>query len=613
MENRNQFLIFFFFSLLLFMNGLNAQDFTWSEINLQQGYEEMPQPIFELAKFVQENGKPTRAQSKQFNVATRVDGKIFLEIQCGFDVEVKPALKPETLTFFEKETEYKNVVGGWVEAGDIFSLYQTLEEPYFMLASIPAIISQTGDTVTNATSYMNNVLGGLGLKVAIFEPFYGGIYSSQAAGKVPTPFYEHDFSSSGDPFDDGDVHGTGVTEIIYHFAPQAEFHLYKFATPTQFSAAMQDAIAEGIDVISLSLGFPNTGWADGTGVPNMAVKDATDAGIIVFSAAGNNQKYHWQGHFDDGAQIDGDHVWDGSVDEGNDIDVPNGKTLACHLQWKGTPTANNDFNLRFFNAITGVLLASNTATVGPASLNWTNTTGSLLKVAVVVNRLNSTQTEFELFAVNTGGYQLQYNSTGNSIIAPSTSGEDLSIIVGAVARENYDGPITYVESYSSRGPSNSGRILPDIVAPTNLVNYSYPSGMSGTSAAAPCAAGIALLLWSEHDYLSAEGLIDVIYGLTKLYNHWTIGGVEQDNEWGRGGIELPNYTANSRFIIEGVTNNNDLDRPFDKVERADYLSPQDLNLFFLGGTYGPPNNAQDVLDKPMIYRSLKENALIEAN
>jgi len=68
----------------------------------------------------------------------------------------------------------------------------------------------------------------------------------------------------------------------------------------------------------------------------------------------------------------------------------------------------------------------------------------------------------------------------------------LVLTLGAL-RTVSDDAATAAAAFSSRGPTNDGRLKPDLLAPTGLPGASI-SGFAGTSASAPHAAGAAALL-----------------------------------------------------------------------------------------------------------------------
>lgn len=135
---------------------------------------------------------------------------------------------------------------------------------------------------------------------------------------------------------------------------------------------------------------------------------------------------------------------------------------------------------------------------------------------------------------------------GTAMDAPgSYHGELLS--VGAYS--HYD---KAVSSFSSRGPSKwNGGIGPDIVAPGSAIRSSVPSGglgdglydyKSGTSMAAPHAAGVVALLWSAKPNLI--GRIDETIALMKK----TAKGMTGQTCGSFKGSEIPNAVAGHGLI-----------------------------------------------------------------
>jgi hypothetical protein len=110
-----------------------------------------------------------------------------------------------------------------------------------------------------------------------------------------------------------------------------------------------------------------------------------------------------------------------------------------------------------------------------------------------------------------------------------------------------------------------------------------------------------------HSYLSATGIKELVHGLAALYNDW--GEPGKDNTYGDGGIYLPDFTNNSRFIYKGANNTGGLSSlPYISMEQADDIAPDNTNIFYLGDVHTPPAG---VISTPLIYRSLEESAIIK--
>jgi hypothetical protein len=89
--------------------------------------------------------------------------------------------------------------------------------------------------------------------------------------------------------------------------------------------------------------------------------------------------------------------------------------------------------------------------------------------------------------------------------------------------------------YSSQGPTNDGRIKPDVTAPAGFFSdHLRRATFSGTSAASPVAAGMAALL-------QGAGLAAPGEGTAALVKHFSadLGAPGPDNVFGAGKIQLP--------------------------------------------------------------------------
>ena len=86
------------------------------------------------------------------------------------------------------------------------------------------------------------------------------------------------------------------------------------------------------------------------------------------------------------------------------------------------------------------------------------------------------------------GNPLEYSSAPFSGTQPISDSADPGVVsVGAI--DPWNGPTAY---YSSQGPTNDGRVKPDVSAPSCFSTVAFgASCFNGTSAASPVAAGAA--------------------------------------------------------------------------------------------------------------------------
>jgi len=106
----------------------------------------------------------------------------------------------------------------------------------------------------------------------------------------------------------GDSHGDAVAEIIVDMAPSVDLRLYSVVGIIGFENAVDKAIADGVNIINISLDFPgtgffsqggdgSTGWfRDGTSSAAKKINEANQAGILVVVASGN-LGHHWTGNY----------------------------------------------------------------------------------------------------------------------------------------------------------------------------------------------------------------------------------------------------------------------------------------------------------------------------
>lgn len=131
------------------------------------------------------------------------------------------------------------------------------------------------------------------VKVAIFDKGFEG-YQAEIGKSLPanTQYIPGPVAA---PDDMKTEHGLRMAQIFTALATNglqnpgvvSEFYLYNVFGYSNFKAAVDDAIARGIDVISYSEVWEYGGNHDGKGFINAEVTRATNAGIIWVNAAGN--------------------------------------------------------------------------------------------------------------------------------------------------------------------------------------------------------------------------------------------------------------------------------------------------------------------------------------
>jgi subtilisin family serine protease len=104
---------------------------------------------------------------------------------------------------------------------------------------------------------------------------------------------------------------------------------------------------------------------------------------------------------------------------------------------------------------------------------------------------------------------IEPHSPEGSVIVPATS--PLVVAVGAINLSSNG-----LESFSSQGPTDDGRVKPDLTAPDGNTSESGLGGrFGGTSAACPHAAGFAALIKQIDPVLNGSALRDQLVAAVK--------------------------------------------------------------------------------------------------
>ncbi len=397
------------------------------------------------------------------------------------------------------------------------------------LRSLPHEVTSEGVSLSGVAPWRSAGLTGTGTKVAVLDSGFQG-YTSLLGGELPSNVVTRSFRADG-RMDDGE-HGTACAEIVHDMAPAAQLYLVASQTQDEDLEAISWLMEQGIDVISASSGNPIWGPGDGTGPTHDKIDEATDRGILWVNAAGNFGDSHWSGGWRD---QDGDDVLEfQSGDESNTFTLAGGESAMVYLRWNDAwDHSCNDYDLAIYDSL-GLEAGQSSNpqdcnTFEPWEAAEVNTSVLDKEFSIKIQRYDADgQANFDLFVHCLTCSALEHVTPEGSISAPADAASALT--VGAV---DVASPTT-IEDFSSRGPTEDGRIKPDLVAPDQVSTKAYnPEPFGGTSASAPHVAGAAALVKQANPSFSPQQLKAFLEGRAV-----DLGSSGKDNIYGSGRLSL---------------------------------------------------------------------------
>jgi hypothetical protein len=365
---------------------------------------------------------------------------------------------------------------------------------------------------------------GQGVKIAVLDSGFRG-YKQHLGKALPSHVTVRSFRGDGNLEAKDSQHGILCAEVLHAVAPDAEllFANWEPERSDQFLDAVRWARGQGARILSCSVIMPS--WSDGEGGGAVhdslrwLLGDGSHRGdAICFASAGNTAQRHWSGPFHPGAE--GWHEWSPSICD-NEISPWGTDRVSIEMCWN----ADADFELCVLDALSKELVGRSSPQPGVRR-----------SCAVVrfdprddrsyVVRLRQTRGPRRPFHFVCLGGGLAYSTSHSSIPFPGDGPE--VIAVGAVDAEGQR------VAYSSCGPTST-HPKPDLVATVPFPSLWRPRPFSGTSAAAPQAAGLAALVWARHPAWNANQIRDSL-----CKSALDLGPVGHDPETGYGLIRLPN-------------------------------------------------------------------------
>ncbi len=332
-------------------------------------------------------------------------------------------------------------------------------------------------------------------------------------------------------------HGELVAQTVYDYAPAARYLFVNYHTEQDFQAAVEWLIQQRPDVVVHSNSFLE-GPFDGSGAAAQAVDRAAAAGIAWVNSAGNYAERHWEGEW---ADQDADGVMDWPGMPGWTFPRDPGMPITFALSWEqaeGAEATDLDLVLEkltpsgeWAEVAASRDRQSDGARPAERFTGVSSGDGGEFRLRVVLAAGPPPPGSLTLFSREVGMAALG-DPAPSSIPTPGDA--DGSITVGAVDWANNS-----LKAYSSNGPTDDGRMKPDITAPTNtrVLTATGARSIGGTSNAAPNAAGaIALLIGARR--LAGAPLDVTALGDVLAAQALDLGAPGPDNRFGAGRVRV---------------------------------------------------------------------------
>jgi len=415
-------------------------------------------------------------------------------------------------------------------------------------------VSGQNITVVKADAWHAAGLTGSGVKVGIVDFFDLTRWNPAEQGPLPDGNHRFCLDTSGAGYctphlpEKGEEHGVAVAEIVKDMAPGAELYLATVGTASDLLAAVNWFSANGVAIMTRSLGAAYDGAGDGSGPLGSVVDVAASKGITWFNSGGNDAAGSY-GRFTEGVDGAGyvDFLAGPGVDTGlalePDSDGCVGLDGVRWSDWGKAAAQTTDYALELWDATNTVFLKSIDArqTQGAVPLEGTDEYECNGVMTLRIKRV-ATGGDPSADVVEVGLFvgDLEYSQAAYSAAKPVVDSRSPALVaVGAI-----DPPTgSSIGFYSSQGPTNDGRTKPDMAMPSCIRNSVYASigqtcsttgNFNGTSAASPAAAGMAALLYGR-------GLAGGGAPLAALTKHLVVdlGTAGADNVFGSGRALLP--------------------------------------------------------------------------
>lgn len=446
----------------------------------------------------------------------------------------------------ERQDAAHGLLQAWVPASALAAL---ADSGAFRFVSPPAYAylhagSKTteGDVLLEAAALRAaRGVNGTGVRVGVTSDTVRGLGTAVASGDLPPNVNISGCNMGGDPQLLPNGEGTAMLEIVHDLAPGAELWFGYWlglgvGSALDFNQAI-DCLAANTDVVVDDIGFINAGPYDGTSVVSQNTSDelnrASNRIRLYATSVGNAARGHYEEAFNDSGYDahSGNYDWDmhqyvatsKTTDAGvgflcnpgsfcgDTLRLAQNGQVRIFLQWNDPFSgSSNDYDMWLVEH-TGVpgapgIQRATSQNIQDGSqppteaMSYVNPNSGVADLEIRIGRFSGDARNLEMFVLCSGcqllanGAHHNFNTTSGSVLNQSDAGGGV-FSVGAIAAS--DPNTDDIETFSSRGPTNDGRMKPDVTAIDGVQvtgAAGFPNPFFGTSAASPHIAGIAALL-----------------------------------------------------------------------------------------------------------------------
>ncbi len=381
--------------------------------------------------------------------------------------------------------------------------------------------------ITNASAWHTAGLIGNGVRIGVIDFFDVNAYwnigemGPAPVANVTARCISEGNDCSGEFFDGmdggGDNHGPAVVEIVKDMAPGAQIYIGRASTESDYYALVDWFAAQGVRVISRSLGSRYDGPGDGRGALDGVADYAVDRGITWINSGGNNAINRY---YRSPVRLIGTSVAFGAAGSDtwlrfNGCIAPGG--VRWVHDWDTPPAQRTNYDVFLYHSPTGSPSTNDLVDSGTADQTSGAPPLEVIQGAACPAPGHSFYMRIDHVAGDPSGDVIEILDYGDGMAqhvqAPFSAATSIvdSANAGVVAVGAVDPPGSgTLGPYSSQGPTNDGRVKPDVSAVSGFDSATFGAKFSGTSAAAPVVAGGAALLLGANLAAGARELGDLL-------------------------------------------------------------------------------------------------------